>query len=445
MLNSDTLKSREMISRLTPERGTESYLEKVPTRLLSKALSASGVGVTTQFREVIDLFGSDDGTPPGFRIETIFDVQQDVIHYDLVRDIGYASNGLARPTPLLFSVDSANPYEVEPCAGIVANLTCNPGIVYDLFLNNPKANVRNEFKTIEEVVGRLADILGPGSDISVELHNPFDNDFGRILDEIARYEEILTKHRLVVKVPHTGPVNASNVSQLLSGDGRLDRRYDQGNAADYLHGHRLASRLQEAGYRINFTLMFEPYQVPLALQTRPYFINAFIRHRVAATRRIQGALAAFDATEDIQFIEELRSFLLNADYLAPSDEHMDLLQVLQLARSLSRYRSRNNDDGLDTARSALRWLQTANLPDTRLIICSMEGHEMFPDVMSMLTEDEFMPMHNRVVVTTEPDYLSRWTSTPQVVSYQRRFMKAAEGVNAAIRQPVATGPSGEVV
>jgi hypothetical protein len=34
---------------------------------------------------------------------------------------------------------------------MLANLTCNPGIVYDLFINNPKANVGNKFKTRDEV------------------------------------------------------------------------------------------------------------------------------------------------------------------------------------------------------------------------------------------------------------------------------------------------------
>ncbi len=55
-----------------------------------------------------------------------------------------------------------------------------------------------------------------------------------------------------------------------------------------LRGHELALRLHDHGYRVNFTLMFEAYQTPLALQARPYFINAFIRHRHKATRIIAG-------------------------------------------------------------------------------------------------------------------------------------------------------------
>lgn len=42
-------------------------------------------------------------------------------------------------------------------------------------------------------------------------------------------------------------------------------------------------------------------------------------------------------------------------------------------------------------------------------------------------EPEFEDMMDRVVVTAEPQYLARSTSTNQVVSYQRRFMAAAEG------------------
>jgi hypothetical protein len=51
--------------------------------------------------------------------------------------------------------------------------------------------------------------------------------------------------------------------------------------------------------------------------------------------------------------------------------------------------------------------------------------------MAMLTEPEFLDLHHRIVVTTEPSYLARWTSAPQVVSYQRRFMNAARAANEA--------------
>jgi hypothetical protein len=49
----------------------------------------------------------------------------------------------------------------------------------------------------------------------------------------------------------------------------------------------------------------------------------------------------------------------------------------------------------------------------------------------MLAEPEFADMTRRVVVTAEPGYLARFTSTNQVVSYQRRFLRAAAHTKAA--------------
>ena len=118
-------------------------------------------------------------------------------------------------TGVIYSADSANPYEVAPIACLLGNLTCNPGIVYDLFINNPKANVGGQFTTLKEVMTELGDILGPGVDVSVELENPFEPDFEKILAEIEPYKKILSPYRLVVKVPHMGPVNADNFGQLL--------------------------------------------------------------------------------------------------------------------------------------------------------------------------------------------------------------------------------------
>ena len=37
-------------------------------------------------------------------------------------------------------------------------------------------------------------------------------------------------------------------------------------------------------------------------------------------------------------------------------------------------------------------------------------------------------MNKKVVITAEPNYLARFTSTNQVISYQRRFMNAAKGM-----------------
>ena len=419
-------------------RGLEEYAARLPGWLVGEVAGAAGVsglGVSDRFVEVVDAFAGatpEGQTPAGF--EPRWWVEADgTARVDLVRNIGWDAGGRLRPTPLLFSVDSANPYEVAPCAGLVANLTCNPGIVYDLFINNPEANVGGHFQTLEEVLAELGAVLGPGADMSVELNNPFA-EFGAILEQIQSYEEIVSPHRLVVKVPHTGPVNAGNVGQLLEGDTRLDRRYDQGATADYLYGHNLALRLHEHGYRVNFTLMFEPHQVALALQARPYFINAFLRHRRKATRTFEGLLAAYEASGDEGFLKQLRAFMLKQDYLAGGEDDADLHTVASRARTYLANRHAGEPegaDGLDSARHALRMLKTANLADTRLIICSMEGPTWYPEIMQMLTEAEFLDSHDKVVITTEPAYLARWASSPQVVAYQRRFMTAAADANAA--------------
>ena len=125
------------------------------------------IGVSDRFRDVIDLFKVPEGeTPAGFKIEYNMKENQ-ILEIDLVRDISYDKNGLKRPTKFIYSADTANPYEVEPNKHLIGNLTCNPGIIYDLFINNPQANVGHKFKTRNEVMSEIADILGPGCDISV--------------------------------------------------------------------------------------------------------------------------------------------------------------------------------------------------------------------------------------------------------------------------------------
>ena len=223
-------------------------------------------------------------TPAGFKVQYEL-AENDVLRIDLVRDISYDKNGIKRPTKVLFSADSANPYEVEPIKNIIANLTCNPGIIYDLFINNPKANVGNKYKTRDEVMQEIGNILGPGCDISVELNNPFSDSINEILEEAARFKEMLSKYRVVIKVPHTGPVNAENVSELLEGDKKFQSVRTMQAPPKINSGAIIwLLLLHEHGYRINFTLMFEPYQTALALQARPYFINSFIRHRGIASR-----------------------------------------------------------------------------------------------------------------------------------------------------------------
>jgi hypothetical protein len=216
---------------------------------------------------------------------------------------------------------------------------------------------------------------------------------------------------------------------LLSSDGRLDNRYHDGSPEDLLRGHALANKLHSLGHRVNFTLMFEPYQTPLALQVHPYFINAFVRNRLNATRRISGLLAAFEATEDLWFVKELRQFMVANHYLGKNDVSLDLLETLSLAKRMTAYRQSECSDGLDSVRASVRWLGASNLPNSRLIICSLEGDTMFPSVMSMMSDPEFIKLQNRVLVTTDPRYLARWASSPHVISYQQRFLAACKGTS----------------
>ena len=269
-------------------KGEESYANRIKDFPIDvdlfldlQKLGVKHYGVTEEFKKVVDYFKVPEGeTPAGFRIELAL-CADGVLRYDLKRDISYDKNGQKRPTSLIFSADSANPYEIAPVAGLLGNLTCNPGIVYDLFINNPKANVGNKFKDRDEVMAEIGRILGPGCDISVELNNPFEQDFGKILEEAEKFREMLSPWRTVIKVPHTGPVNHQNVEQLLSGDKKLDKRWFEPATEDSFRGHNLTLKLVEHGFKINFTLMFEPHQTALALQARPYFINSFVRHRLA--------------------------------------------------------------------------------------------------------------------------------------------------------------------
>ncbi len=417
-------------------RGEEEYVGRVlefPVSLgLYRKLKdlVQFVGVTKNFREVVDYFKTPKGeTPAGFRIECGLEANG-VLRANLVRDISFDKNGMKRPTRLLFSADSANPYEVEPISNMLANLTCNPGIVYDLFINNPKANVGNKFKTRDEVMTELGRILGPGVDISVELNNPFSKSKEEILEEAAQFREILSKYRVVIKVPHTGPVNAENVNELLTGDKKFHCRANQCSTGDAFRGHNLALMLRENGYRVNFTLMFEPYQTQLALQARPYFINSFIRHRMMQSATIKTLLDAYNMSGNSKFIVDLRKELIEKDYLSAQEAEYDLLKVKEMAEGILKYRNFEDHegiDGLDSVRHNLRVLKNANLPDTRLIICSMEGERNYPEIDKLLSEPEFSDMQDKVVITAEPNYLAQFTASSQVISYQRRFMNAAKG------------------
>ena len=416
--------------------GDESYVARVGNIELSleeyKSLlgTAEHIGVTPEFKKVIDTFHVPAGeTPAGFEVELEVDADR-VLRANLKRNISYDKNGQKRPTNLLFSADSANPYEVAPAAGMLANLTCNPGIIYDLFINNPKANIGGRFKTRDEVMAEIGRILGPGCDISVELNDPFGKSDAEILEEAAKFKEMLSEYRVVIKVPHTGPVNKENVKQLLSGDKKLDRRYDDVATADAFRGHNLALMLHENGYRVNFTLMFEPAQTALALQARPYFINSFIRHRYMQSQSMQQMLELYKETGDKKYLEALRTFMITKDYYAAGEENVDLLAVKAKAEVILSQRhidDAEGSDGLDGIRHNLRVLRQTNMDDTRLIICSMEGDRNYYDIDRLLASDEFGDMAGRVVLTAEPNYLARFSSANQVVSYQRRFMNAANG------------------
>lgn len=417
-------------------RGEEDYFNRVADYEISLDMYdqiinyAQYIGIGDTFKDVIKTFDVPEGeTPAGFKL--VFNLEADaVLTVDLKRDIAYDKNGKRRPTETLFSVDSANPYEIEPCAPLVANLTCNPGIIYDLFINNPKANVGGKFKTRDEVMEELGRILGPGCDISVELNDPFGAPDSALLEEAQKFEEMLTKYRVVIKVPHTGPVNKDNVGELLEGDKRLDVSYKGGATKDYYRAHRLALLMHDNNYRVNYTLMFEPYQTNMALQAKPYFINSFIRHRLIQSSKMSTLFEAYNSSKNRDYLKQLRDFMLANDYFSSKETDVDLLTVLETAEHFVEYRNfRNHEgaDGLDSMRHNLRMLRQCNLEDTRLIVCSMEGDSNYPDIDKLLMEDEFADMIDRVVITAEPGYLARFTANNQVVSYQRRFMNAAKG------------------
>jgi len=384
----------------------------------------SSLGVTKEFQKVIDTFQVEKGIiPAGFRPVFCYDAGGGT-QVDLKRDISYGENGIKRPTNVLFSADSANPYEVEPIKNFIANLTCNPAIIYDSFINNPKANVGNKFKDRYEVMKELCKILGPGTDISVEVDNPYASE-SEILEEIARFEEILTPYRLVVKVPHTGPIAQDDIGNLVNNT--FDRGFEEGTVETNFYGHNLAYRLAEKGYRTNFTLMFEPHQVALALQAKPYFINTFIKQRFNVTYELRQLMEQYTQSGDITKVEQMRELMTAEDMLSAKEAKDSLSQVLKKVRWVLEYRGafhENGADGLDATRHSLRVLRSSNLPDSRLIICSMGGEMMYPYIDKMLMEPEFQDMIHRVVITAPPSYLSRFASASGVLTYQRTFMKA---------------------
>lgn len=381
------------------------------------------VGVTSEFSKIINLFHIPDGeTPAGFRYEFVFDADSS-IRVNLVRDISYAANGVKRPTNVLFSANSANPFLVKEMKDLIGNLTTNPQIIYDQFLNNPKANINNQFKDRFEVLEELCKIVGPGVDISVEVNNPFAEE-SVLMEEIARFEEILTPYRLVAKVPHTGPLNSANVKDFLNGSYSA---YDDGEVADFFMGHNLAYRLSQKGYRVNFTLMFDPHQTALALLARPYFINAFVERRYTQSLEMRSLLQKLDQTGDAAYRELLHDFMAKSDLLASNDTNIAAAEGQ--ARRLVAYRNLDTSDGrdgLDTVRHSLRVLRQSNLPDTRLILCNMKSAQMYYDIDKLLVEPEFADMAQRVIITCEPDYFAQFTGSAGIYTYQRSFLNSVK-------------------
>lgn len=381
------------------------------------------VGITDEFRKVVKLFDTPEGqTPAGFRKEFVYSTDG-MLQVNLVRDIAFGENGIRRPTNVLFSANTANPFEIATMKDFIANVTTNPSLIYSQFLNNPKANIGGQFKDSYEVLKELSELVGPGVDISVEITDPFAEE-EKILEEIAKNEEVLTKYRLVVKVPHTGPLNKENINDYING------KYpalEEGRSVDYFRGHNLAYRLQEKGYRVNFTLMSDPHQTALALLAKPYFINAFVEKRTDQTRGLVDLLDKYNKSRDKQYYEQVLKYMKRVNLLGSEDQDAD--KAMEKARLLVNYRhayDHEGSDGLDSVRHSLRVLRLANLPDTRIIICNTKTDRMYYDIDKMLAEDEFADMKQKVVLTCEPEYFGRYTSSSTIYAYQRDFLTSVK-------------------
>ena len=187
--------------------------------------------------------------------------------------------------------------------------------------------------------------------------------------------------------------------------------------------------LHEHGYRVNFTLMADGYQTAMALQAKPTFINCFMRNRYYHSEKMQELLTCYQVTQNEKHLSELREYLIKNYYLAEKDREMSLFEVKRRAEWELEYRGWNTaegKDGLDQARDCLRQLAVSNLPDTRLIICSMAGDKMYPLIDRMLIEPEFRDLSERVIISASPSYLCQFTSSPVVLNYNASFAKAVE-------------------
>ncbi len=382
------------------------------------------IGVTDEFKEIIDFYHvPGNELPAGFE-PTLSYGPTGVLRVGLKRNINYDKNGVKRPTKVLFSADCADPYEITAMKNLLANITTNPSIIYDRFLTNEKANIGHKFKTREEVMREIARIAGSGIDISCEINNPFAEE-DEILDEVAFLCDLIPKYQLVVKVPHLGPITKENMGTLL--DGHFPLRYNDPTSASAYRSHDLAVMLREHGYRVNFTLMAEGYQTQLALQAKPYFINCFMRNRYHHSEKMEELLACYNATQKEEYLAQLRTYLISNYYLCEADKDMSLFDVKRMAEQELKYRNWDNDDGkdgLDQARQCLRALGSSYLPDTRLIICSMDGKQ-YTLIDRMLLEPEFKDLSERVIISASPQYFAAFTSSPAVLNYNKSFIKAA--------------------
>ena len=415
--------------KLTPAAGlSEDALRRIENLTLDAKDVArlfefsNALNVTSEFQKVIDTFQVEAATiPAGFRPEFVF-CGDGSVKVDLRRDISYDANGEKRPTNVLFSANTANPNDVRAMSGLIAKITTNPQLIYEHFLNNPKANVNGQYKDRYEVLAELCRILGPGADISVEVDNPFADE-SALLEEIAHCEEILTPYRLVVKVPHSGPLNKQNVPDFLAG--KLQKGYFEPDVQDAFYGHNFALKLSRMGYRVNFTLMFDPHQTALALQTRPAFINAFVEMRHANTLAMSDLLNKLDSSGNVSYAEKLKELMMSIYEWPLGKKDAPVSDVVERARQLVDYRELDTPmgfDGLDSVRYSLRWLRNSNLPDTRLIICNTKTPQTYWNIDKMLTEPEFADMVGRVVLSCDTPYFAQFTGAAGIYHYQKSFL-----------------------
>ena len=111
-------------------------------------------------------------------------------------------------------------------------------------------------------------------------------------------------------------------------------------------------------------------------------------------------------------------------YLGKGDAELDLLETLSQAKRMVAYRHNESSDGLDSARASVRWLRASNLPDSRLIVCSLDGDTLFPMVMSMLAFD------NQAATFAYPGA----TMGAMSAAAQGRAAKADEDVTELLKQ-----------